>query len=119
MVSTLMVVYLGQAGWSLSWREKDGLYPDGGLPGASRLVLILMVVHLEEGGQSGSPRYCRGRRMVSTLMVAYLEQEGWSLSSWWCTWSNEASLDPRGGVPGGRRMVSTLMVAYLEQAGWS
>jgi hypothetical protein len=69
------------------------VYPDGGLPGASRLVLILMVVYLEEGGQSGSLR--------------------------WCTWKKEASLDSRGGLPGRRRMVSTLMVAYPEQAGWS
>jgi hypothetical protein len=48
MVSTLMVVYLEEGGQSGSlrwctWREKDGLYPDDGLPGASRLVSILMV----------------------------------------------------------------------------
>ncbi len=67
-----MVAYLEQAGWSY-----------GGLPGASRLVLIFMVVYLEEEGQSGSLRWCTwrekdglpgARRLVFILMVVYLEQ---------------------------------------------
>jgi hypothetical protein len=51
MVSTLMVVYLEEGDQSepprwCTWREKDDFYPDSGLPGASRLVLTLMVVYL-------------------------------------------------------------------------
>jgi hypothetical protein len=49
------------------------------VPGASRLVLIFMVVYLEEEGQSGSPR--------------------------WCTWREKDGLYPDGGVPGRRRPV--------------
>jgi hypothetical protein len=70
MDSTLIVTYLEQAG----------------------LVLILMVVYLEEGGQSGSPR-------------------GY-------TWREKDGFYPDGGLPGASRLVLILMVVYLGQAGW-
>jgi hypothetical protein len=72
LVIILMVVYLEQGGQSGSsrcctWREKDGLYPGGGLPGASRAG------HNPYGGISGT------RRPVWITEVVYLEGEGWSL----------------------------------------
>ncbi len=51
--------------------------------------------------------------MVSTLMVVYLEEGAQSGSPRWCTWTWRE----KDGLPGARRLVSTLMVAYLEQAG--
>ncbi len=89
-----------------TWREKHGLYPDGGLPRASWLVLILMVVYLEEGGQSGSPRWCTWREKHGLYLDSDLPG------------ASRAVLYPHGGVPGAMRPVWIPEVVYLEGRGW-
>jgi hypothetical protein len=65
-----MVVYLEEGGQSIRevvYLQGEGLYPDGGLAGASRTS------HNPHGGVPGR------RRPVWILEVVYLKGEGWSL----------------------------------------
>jgi hypothetical protein len=57
MASTLMVVYLEQAGWSYSlwwwtWKKEASLDLQGCIPGEKKMAFTLMVAYLEQAGWS-------------------------------------------------------------------